>query len=91
MECEGMQYVMVECEGMVAWVWGHGALGSAHLPEVIYSVPNTSSSATLPPMATSSLASSCLLLHDSSSFSDIWATYMRSDHVMTTRRPHMMR
>ena len=49
-----------------------------HLPLVMLSSPNTICSATLPPMATSSLAMSCFLLHDSSSFSDSIDTIPRA-------------
>ena len=45
-----------------------------HSPLVMLSFPKTSSSATLPPMATSRRASNCFLLQSSSSFSGSWET-----------------
>ena len=45
-----------------------------HSPLVMFSFPKTSSSATLPPMATSRRASNCFLLQSSSSFSGSWET-----------------
>ena len=44
-------------------------LRSLEAPLVMFSAPNTISSATLPPIATSIRARSCRLLHDSSSVS----------------------
>lgn len=57
-------------EGFQCWyIHKHSSI-TFSLPLVTFSVPKTISSATLPPIATSSLAINCFLLHDNSSFSD---------------------